>query len=557
MAAEPADAPEGVAPALDAPIGKVETVQSSRDYSFYNMKRGDKFTEPRYNPKIIFEKTPIKPEGTHPTNIYKQIPITRLKFIPYDAIKYDDIGKRWTTGNYNAGDHFDHTRLNTLDKYSKFYHSDQFVRYDKPLPLFVPDNKIHLNSPRGLEEQWRLFSAATGVSRKAATKVIQQTARQGGVVGVVDGDAEAVGMEKVEEVEDAESETALVVKDVNAAFAEREKGMEGMEHLAEIKAEHDTAWKKINAIRKDTTKDDATKAVQIRTVRDRLNAKDEAWTASKEGQIKVHKSISEDEANLKKDIAKFTTEKNKAMVDMLEQASARLQEIKKIKTADAKEKALAAWNVRIRAEIQALEEAERKGKLEEDLAAEEQQKQIAADGIASMKASDLAKVNSELAALDHDDTTRYGKGRLIQLLREWRETIESTTDDPLAVFERLQTIDEEITIERGKTAKPPAPAPTPAPSPTKLTPIQLKTIDEADTMIESLSSFQHMQELKRAANRKEILGKLILAGYEAGITRSGGKQTVNFMKWDTERTILKKVDREDVMAFIKSQGWLA
>ena len=170
------------------------------DYSFYNMKKGDKFTEPRYNPKIVFEKSPLKPQSTHPTNIWKDAEVKRPqnKFNPKDAIKFYDVEKQWATSNYNTNDHFDYTRLNTLDKYSKFYHGDQFVRYDVPLPLFVPSNKIHINSPRGVEEQWRLFSSHTGISRKQEEKQLERVARSGGVTGVT---SEKIKFEGGEEAE--------------------------------------------------------------------------------------------------------------------------------------------------------------------------------------------------------------------------------------------------------------------------------------------------------------------------------------------------------------------
>jgi hypothetical protein len=135
------------------------------------MRRNDKRHQPSYKPKIIYEEFPIAAEGTDHTSIWKDSFEDRFfkkpNYLrnPDDAIKYRDTERQWARSDFNVGDHFDHTRLNTLDKYTRFYHGNQFVRYDHPLPLFVPSNKIYINSPRGVEEQWRLFAQKTGLTR--------------------------------------------------------------------------------------------------------------------------------------------------------------------------------------------------------------------------------------------------------------------------------------------------------------------------------------------------------------------------------------------------------
>ena len=162
------------------PSGSAKSNRGGGVAELYDMRNGNQFeTTKTYRPKTLMEEYPIGAESTEHNNIFnaKKVAFKPSKFNPQDAIKFFDANDQWRSGNYNTGDHYDHTRLNTLDKYSNFYHSDQFVSYHVPLPLFVPSDQIYINSPRGLETQWRIFSSKTGVTRQKEQRALDEIGR--------------------------------------------------------------------------------------------------------------------------------------------------------------------------------------------------------------------------------------------------------------------------------------------------------------------------------------------------------------------------------------------
>ena len=124
-------------------------------------------------PKLFYDKDPIKAESLESEVIYDQIEKPRMMFNPHEIIRHSDIETLWKSGHYdNDYAPFKMYRLTNISEISEYYMPEHSVRYDVDTPFFMPTDKLYLNnSMHSVDEQWKIFTAKTGITRKQQKKL--------------------------------------------------------------------------------------------------------------------------------------------------------------------------------------------------------------------------------------------------------------------------------------------------------------------------------------------------------------------------------------------------
>lgn len=124
--------------------------EGQSDTSYYRL-----YPEHQYKPKIFYEKNPI--HGERHDNKIDWKPEKVAKIQNEKEIKLEDIEKEWRTGIYNKKD-INNNPFPTVESLHKYYGEPNF---NMELPMFVPSDKIYLNTPKGIEEQWSIYMRKT------------------------------------------------------------------------------------------------------------------------------------------------------------------------------------------------------------------------------------------------------------------------------------------------------------------------------------------------------------------------------------------------------------
>lgn len=126
----------------------------SSDTSYYRL-----YPQQQITPKIFFEKTPIRDNGKPGESIdYKPDTVAKIK--NESEIHLEDIEAQWKTGIYGRKDRFKSNPFSTMEGVHNYYNEPNLT---DELPLFVPSNKIFLNTKGGIHEQWKLYANKTGM----------------------------------------------------------------------------------------------------------------------------------------------------------------------------------------------------------------------------------------------------------------------------------------------------------------------------------------------------------------------------------------------------------
>jgi len=112
----------------------------------------------QYTPKIFYDKKPIRvnPNQKPGTIDYKTQKVKEIKSPNETYIKAEnphDIWKPRIMNNYNTNPY------PTLESIHKYYGEPDL---NTQIPLFVPSDKIYLNTKSGIEEQWAIYLKKTG-----------------------------------------------------------------------------------------------------------------------------------------------------------------------------------------------------------------------------------------------------------------------------------------------------------------------------------------------------------------------------------------------------------
>jgi hypothetical protein len=124
--------------------------EAQSDTSFYRL-----YPQHQYKSKILYDKDPIHGERNDNTIDWKPEKVPKIK--SEKGIKLEDIEKEWHTGIYKNKD-INTNPFPTVQSLYKFYHEPDF---NMELPMFVPSDRIYLNTPKGIEEQWSIYLRKT------------------------------------------------------------------------------------------------------------------------------------------------------------------------------------------------------------------------------------------------------------------------------------------------------------------------------------------------------------------------------------------------------------
>ena len=130
------------------------------DTSFYYLER-----EKIIKPKIFFSKGSIRADeaGTEIKQGTTNMPNGNRPPKKEQRISHSNINRLWKLGDYNNDDEpFKTDRLTNLAEIFKYYAGQDWVPLKIKLPPFDPSDKITLNTPGGVEKQWREYLQKTG-----------------------------------------------------------------------------------------------------------------------------------------------------------------------------------------------------------------------------------------------------------------------------------------------------------------------------------------------------------------------------------------------------------
>ena len=77
-------------------------------------------------------------------------------------IRFNNVDKMWRNGIYsNTDEPFKVNRLTNINEIRQFYSKGE-PALNLPLPPYDPTSTITLNTPEGIEKQWRIYLQKTG-----------------------------------------------------------------------------------------------------------------------------------------------------------------------------------------------------------------------------------------------------------------------------------------------------------------------------------------------------------------------------------------------------------
>jgi len=120
------------------------------DTSFYRL-----YPQHEYKTKVFYDKDALHAERNDDKINYTPKKVAKIK--SEKEIKLEDIEKDWRTGIYKDKD-INTNPFKTLKSLDRFYHEPDLLTN---LPMFVPSDKIYLNTPQGIHKQWEIYMTKT------------------------------------------------------------------------------------------------------------------------------------------------------------------------------------------------------------------------------------------------------------------------------------------------------------------------------------------------------------------------------------------------------------
>jgi hypothetical protein len=126
--------------------------------SYYQFPK-DVYTD-QYEPKIFYERNPIKAEQNDTKINYLPPKVDKIRKEPSINLEY--IEKEWQNGVKNSKDGYNSNPFSNMNTLRTVYGEPDL---NIPLPMYVPSDKIFLNTPSGIARQWRLFLKNQGLRK--------------------------------------------------------------------------------------------------------------------------------------------------------------------------------------------------------------------------------------------------------------------------------------------------------------------------------------------------------------------------------------------------------
>jgi hypothetical protein len=156
----------------------------------------------QYEPKIFYEKNPIKAEQNDTKINYLAPKVGKIRKEPSIDLEY--IEKEWQNGVKNSKDGYNSNPFSNMRNLRSVYREPDL---NTPLPMYVPSDKIFLNTPNGIARQWRLFLKNQGL-RKSKKK----SKKQSDTGGLPAGDASDSDGDALNEDEDVSNADTIFTK---------------------------------------------------------------------------------------------------------------------------------------------------------------------------------------------------------------------------------------------------------------------------------------------------------------------------------------------------------
>ena len=125
---------------------------SGSNVSFYHIQQ-----QHHVAPKIFYDKNSLHGERNDNKIDYTPEKVNKIK--NEQRIELETIDQEWRDGVQTNKDINTHPFSN-FQKMNKFYANEPDLTTH--LPLFVPSERILLNTPAGIHEQWKLYLSKTG-----------------------------------------------------------------------------------------------------------------------------------------------------------------------------------------------------------------------------------------------------------------------------------------------------------------------------------------------------------------------------------------------------------
>ena len=121
------------------------------DTSFYRLPK-----ESQIKPKIFYDKDQLKAQRNDDKIDYLPEKVAKIK--NEKEIKLESIEKEWRDGMHNSKD-INTNPFHNLKSLNGYYNEPDLTIQ---LPMYVPSDRILLNTPAGIHQQWKIFLEKNG-----------------------------------------------------------------------------------------------------------------------------------------------------------------------------------------------------------------------------------------------------------------------------------------------------------------------------------------------------------------------------------------------------------